>query len=103
MNIAIIGQEEAILGFRAIGVESHAVSTPQEAVKMLQKLKKTESYAIIFITEDFAGLILSEISTMNQDAFPAITIIPTPRGSQGIGFQKIRKVVERAVGIDLLG
>jgi hypothetical protein len=34
---------------------------------------------------------------------PAIIVVPDQGGARGIGFEKIRSAVEKALGLDLLG
>jgi len=65
-SIAIIGNKDTILGFKALGLETFDANTTETALELLYKLtgesvdidnKSSETiakYAIIFITEDLA-------------------------------------------------
>lgn len=114
-SIAIIGSREAIMGFRALGVETIDVKESKEAVQKLYELKKTKQiineketetpkYAIIFITEDFAKDISKEdYQKLTAGALPAIITIPGHQGTTGYGLTKLRHIVEKAVGSDIMG
>jgi len=61
-------------------------------------------YAIIFITEDLAQEIPElEMKKLMQDVLPAIIPLPSHLGSTGFGNKRLSKIVEQAVGSDILG
>lgn len=105
-KLAIIGSKDAIAGFKALGVEPFSVSTSGEAKEALLKVTseddKVEKYAIVFITEDFAEMIAEDIKERSQGPLPSIVPIPSYQGSKGIGQNKLRHIVEQAVGSDIL-
>ncbi len=109
---AIIGSKDAIAGFSLLGIDTVAVETPAEAVEKLLELKKdtrTEggrelnTYAIIFITEDLAGGISpDDEKKLARGALPAIIPLPSHQGSTGYGLERLKRIVERAVGSNIL-
>jgi len=110
---AIIGSRDAIAGFSLLGVDVVPVESPQEAVEQLLTLKKKKredergvevnTYAIIFITEDLAGGISpDDEKKLARGALPAIIPLPSHQGSTGYGLQRLKRIVERAVGSDIL-
>jgi len=114
-SIAIIGSREAILGFRALGVETVAVKDSQEATEKLYELKKTKQivdgvetetpkFAIVFITEDLAeNISTDDYKKLSIGALPAIIPIPNHQGTTGFGLTKLKRIVEQAVGSDIMG
>ncbi len=109
-KIAIVGNKETILGFKALGLETFNANTEEEATKILFELKgktieegKCE-YAIIFITEVLAEKISNKDSKkLNENALPAIIPIPGSKGTTGFSLKRIGKMVEQAVGSDIFG
>lgn len=101
-KIAIIGSRDTILGFKALGLSVFPVKNTEEAGRILRKIT-TEEYASIFITDDFAKDLEKEIHILEQNIplYPSIVIIPSHRGSTGLGMDQIRSLVEKAVGTDL--
>lgn len=101
-SIAIIGNQETILGFKALGLETFNADTSEEALKILYKLKTINLYAIIFIAEDLAMEISKEdYRKLSTQALPAIIPLPGSKGSSGYGLKRIGKIVEKAVGSDI--
>lgn len=101
--IAMIGDSSTVRGFAAGGVHAYPAATSEQALTTLRELLAGGSYAIIFITEALAEPILDTISRLRTGTVPAVIIVPDQAGARGIGFEKIRLAVERAIGIDLLG
>ena len=112
-KLAIVGSKEAIAGFALLGADTIAVDTPEEAVEALYKLKKDmwtdengverNTYAIVFITEDLAsGLSPEDEKKLARGALPAIIPLPSHKGSTGYGLGRLKRIVERAVGSDIL-
>ena len=104
LKIAVIGGRETVMGFKALGLEAFAVENAQEALGVLKKLaRESEDYAIIYIEENLALELESEISRYKDSPTPAIILIPGREGSLGLGQNALKAAVERAVGTNILG
>ena len=57
----------------------------------------------IYIEENFAVQIQTEIDKFKDSPTPAIILIPGREGSIGLGQSALRAAVERAVGTNILG
>ena len=100
-KIGVIGDRDSVLGFKAVGLDVFPCTTADEAKTILNKIAK-EDYAIIFITEGFAKDLHDTMNQYKSQLLPAITPIPGRDGSYGVGFEKLKKSVERAIGADIL-
>jgi len=100
-KIGVIGEKDAIMGFKVLGFSVFPVEGKEQAGKILSELAQ-EKYAVIYITEQTAANINNEINQYRGERFPAIIPIPGIQGSLGIGMQGIKKCVEKAVGADIL-
>ncbi|MCR4425811.1 MAG: V-type ATP synthase subunit F [Firmicutes bacterium] len=100
-RIGVIGDEDSILGFRALGVSVFPVSDERAAEERLHALAR-EDYAAIFITEGFAKGIIDAITEYSKRPLPVVLTIPDNRGNTGAALEKIRRTVERALGADIL-
>ena len=74
-KIAVMGDQDSVLGFKALGLEVCAAATAEQAREALHRMAK-EDYAIIYMTGK--------------------------EGSLGIGMDNVKTAVERAVGADIL-
>jgi V/A-type H+-transporting ATPase subunit F len=100
-KIAVMGDTDSVLGFKALGLEVCPVSTPEEGREALHKMAK-ENYAIIYMTEQLAAQLQPDIARYQDALTPAIILIPGKEGSLGIGMANVKTAVERAVGADIL-
>ena len=98
-KIAVIGDKDSVLAFKAIGLEVFSVDNDAEAVEALRNAK---SYAVIFITEDIAERIHDTVVRYKARTFPAVIPIPSGLGGTGYGIAGVKKDVERAIGSDII-
>lgn len=100
-KLAVIGDSDSIALYRCLGIvpfEAQTVEETQEAIKQI----KNDDYAVCFITEKAASMVVAEIDKLSQQKTPAIIYIPGVSDNTGIGMQQLTKAVERAVGSDIL-
>ena len=100
-RIAVIGDWESVMGFRALGLDANPASSPEEAREIIQKLAR-EDCAVIYLTEQLAVKLEDVIARYKDALRPAIILIPGKEGSLGIGKRSIQSAIERAVGADIL-
>lgn len=101
-KVAILGSKDAVLGFKVLGLEAILVSSEKEAGEKLLSAYQGGDYAIIFITEDWIDKIKNFIDELPPKALPALVAVPGQQGSTGAGAKGIKKIVEQAVGSDIL-
>lgn len=112
-RIAIVGSRQSIQGFSLLGADIVPAETTAEAIVTLYRLKKEltkdergverQTYAIIFVTEDLAsGIPAEDEKKLARGALPAIIPLPSHHGSSGYGLARLKRIVERAVGSDIL-
>ena len=100
-QIAVVGDWESVMGFRALGLDTYPVTSVEEARKMVHDLAKTNC-AVIYLTEQLAKEMGDVLAKYKDELRPAIILIPGRDGSLGIGKDNIQKAIERAVGADIL-
>lgn len=102
-KIGVIGDKDSILCFKAFGIDVFTVSIDDAEVnrKIVNQMAR-EGYGLIFITEQIAQSINETIERYDKEMTPAIILIPSNAGSLNIGLNRIRKNVEKAVGINIL-
>lgn len=99
-KIAVLGDRDSVLGFKALGLEVVFAEDADTARHTLHRLAK-EDYAVIYITEQLAQLISSEVDRYKDSVTPAVILIPGKTGSLGLGQAALQSAVERAVGADI--
>ena len=99
-KIAVLGDRDSVLGFKALGLDVVFADTVEEARHTLHQLAR-ESYAVIYITEQLAAGMAADIARYKDQVTPAVILIPGKTGSLGLGQSALQSAVERAVGADI--
>ncbi len=100
-SIAVLGDRDSVLGFRALGLNVYPTESAEQARRVLHELAKGDA-AVIYLTERLAKDLQPDIARYKDAVTPAIILIPGKEGSMGIGMSNMQKAVERAVGADIL-
>lgn len=100
-KIAVIGDKESVLGYKAVGFHTFISVSPAEDRALVDRLAK-DDYGVIFITEQALSPIIDIIEKYKDDKIPAIIPIPSKDGTLGLGIRNVKSSVERAVGADIL-
>ena len=100
-KIAVIGDKDSVLAFKALGVDVFTVYRAEEARQTVDTIAR-EHYGIIFITEQIASLIPDTIERYDNEIIPAVILIPSNQGTLDIGMRRINENVEKAVGSNIL-
>jgi len=100
-KIAVIGDRDSVLGFKALGLETVFADSAEEASGAIQRLAASDC-AVIYLTEQLAKEIPKEIDRYTNALRPSIILIPGKTGSLGIGIENVNRTVEKAVGSNIL-
>lgn len=100
-KMAVVGNRDVVLAFKLLGFEVFPASTGEEARRVLHQLEKGE-YGVVLVTENIAKEIPETIDYFDTLPTPAVILIPTHKGSEGIGLAKVNQNVEKAVGQNIL-
>ena len=100
-SIAVIGDWDSVMGFKALGLDTYPAANPEEARETIHELAKQDC-AVIYLTEQLAVDLGDVIDKYKDELKPAIILIPGKDGSMGIGKSDIQRSIERAVGADIL-
>lgn len=101
-RIAVIGDWESVMGFRALGLDTYPVTSVEEARERVRELAREGQCAVIYLTEQLARDMGDVLARYKDELRPAIILIPGREGSLGIGRDSIQRAIERAVGADIL-
>ena len=100
-KIAVIGDRDSIYGFATLGLEVFPTEDEEEGARLLSQLAHTD-YAIIYITESLMSRISDTVEHYRQQKLPAIIPIPGVNGNTGQGIANVKRMVEQAVGSDIV-
>ena len=100
-KIAVIGDKDSVLAFKAVGVEVYDATTPEQASSLIKKLSQGQ-YAVLLIAEGLAELIPETLEKAKLQTYPAVVPIPTTATPSGFGLSGIKSDVEKAIGVDII-
>lgn len=100
-KIGVVGEKDVVIPFQIIGFDAYPVNDSTEARQTIDKLAQ-EKYGVIYLTETIAKEIPDTIARYDTQVVPAIILIPSHKGSLGIGKQRVNENVEKAVGQNIL-
>lgn len=99
--IAYIGPSGAGLGFSLSGMVVEETDDPNRALLLVKEWKASGAHTIIFIDEGLAGPNLDAIRALNEDALPAIMLLPNPSKPTHEAANNLQKLMIRAIGSDI--
>ena len=102
-KIAVLGNRDSIYGLAALGLDTFPTDSlnQEETAKLLRRLAEGD-YGVIYVTEALMGTLADEISRYRNKQLPAIIPIPGVSGNTGAGVAGLKKLVEQAVGSDII-
>jgi len=100
-KIAVIGDRDSVLGFKALGLDTVFADNGEEAKAAIHRLAASDC-AVIYLTEQLAREIPKEVDRYTNALRPSIILIPGKTGSLGIGIENVNRTVEKAVGSNIL-
>lgn len=100
-KVAVLGDRRSVIGYRGLGLDTFEAAGSAAAREAWPQIISA-SYDVIFLTEDIYEGIADLVLELSEQATPAVAVIPGARGGTGVGGRKIRRIVEKAIGTDVL-
>ena len=106
MRYFIIGDEDAVIGFKLAGVTEAVAVSPDDYVAGERELKKAierDDIGLVIINAPFLANVSEQMrKKIDALARPIIITIPDRKG-EGAESDSLRHMVKRALGVDLFG
>lgn len=102
-KIAVLGNRDSIYGMAALGLDIFPIDdlNQEETVRLFRRLAEGD-YAVIYITEALYVTLEAEVLRYQSKQLPAVIPIPGITGNTGAGVSSLKKLVEQAVGSDII-
>ena len=102
-KVVVIGRRADILPFRAVGAELMEVLDSVQAVTALKAFRQSGEPILVMMTEDFVDSCVEGVEEFRQNRMNVLLPIPTIGTEPGRRLERMRQLVARAIGVDLLG
>ncbi len=100
-KMALIGESESTLAFRAIGFDTFQVNL-DEAEETLKKVYSSGKYGVIFLSEAVAEKVSELLEEYSASPFPVVNVLPILREKKNIGIKNLRRICIQATGTDIV-
>lgn len=95
MDIAVIGNDEFVLGFRLAGLRRVFVATPENYQEVLLKAMDEPDIGVLAADGKDLDLLTPQVKARVMDSIQPV-VVPVGRGETDL-----REKVKRAIGVDL--
>src|SRR5210317_264905 len=95
-DIAIIGDDDAVLGFKLAGVQHALVADESKLAEQVNEFKEAK---MLIVTETVAEML--DKQGLRKKVQGTLVQIPEKSGSKGIAKQKLAELFESAIGVKL--
>lgn len=102
--IALIGEKEIWKGFSPLGVKVFEVNSSQEVFNAWEKIN-SENFKFLFLSEYCASLIEDKLDDLYKQTKINVVLLPSIDGTKTedkLYFKRLKSVVEKAMGVDIL-
>ncbi len=102
-KIAVLGNRDSIYGLAALGLDTFPTDSLdlEEVARLFRRLAEGD-YGVIYVTEALQAVLSIEIAKYHDKKLPAVIPIPGVSGNTGAGVAGLKKMVEQAVGSDII-
>jgi len=98
-EVVAIGSSENVMLFQSVGIQAYIISDETLLKETIDELAKETK--IIFVGEALEPLMIDIKKKYEDRAYPIIVSIPMEGIKSHLGLEKLKKDVEKAVGISI--
>jgi len=101
-KVYVIGSSQLILPFRAGGAVLCAAEDRAGVSLALDEVAAQPPGSLVLITEEAASRAPEEVQDFEMRGAHAIMVIPTRKSEKSAGLERMRQLIIRSVGVDLI-
>ena len=98
-KICFFGDESIGLILKGLGIDAFSGKNIEAS---FQDAYKKNLYSLIIVSEDLKDRILPIYLEMRKRFLPVVIFLPTKGKREEVSFKYIRRMIEKAVGVDIL-
>lgn len=98
----VIGSSQVILPFRAGGAVLYAAEDREGVSRALAEVEAQPRGSLVLITEEAASRAPDDVKEFEERGAHALMVVPTRRSRTGAGLERMRQIIIRSVGVDLI-
>ncbi len=101
-KVAVLGDEDFVLPFSALGVDTFAVGQDRDEIVRTAGAIVDAEYALVVVAEDVAEAADEALAPTESRPAPSVVVVPFTQESKGFAGEALARVLKLATGIDIL-
>jgi len=101
-KVAVIGNEDFVLPFSALGLDTYPVEQDEKSVRDRAKEIIEGNYTLIVLAENIAEAADKVFNKLQNDPATSVVVVPFTQPSEGFATRSLGRSLRRATGIDIL-
>lgn len=98
-KLCFFGDESIGLILKGLGIDAFSGEIIEEK---FEEAYSSKIYSLIMVSEDLKDRILPKYLEMKKRFLPGVIFLPTKGKREEVSFTYIRRMIEKAVGVDIL-
>ena len=99
---AVVTTRDSVGAFEALGFVGTVVEDGLQASQAVQSIARSGRFGLVLLTSDVAD-VWSGSAVARRLVVPVVLVIPVTSSASGVATVTVRRLIESAVGIDLVG
>jgi len=99
---AVVTTRDSVGAFEALGFVGTVVEDGLQASQAVQSIARSGRFGLVLLTSDVAD-VWSGSAAARRLVVPVVLVIPVTSSASGTATVAVRRLIENAVGIDLVG
>jgi len=100
--VCVVGGAQAILPFKAGGAVLYPAEDAAGVTAALRQIAGHRAASLVLITAEAAAAAPDSVSDFEEEDRHALMVIPTRREERSAGLERMRELIVRSVGVDLI-
>jgi vacuolar-type H+-ATPase subunit F/Vma7 len=101
-KVAILGHEDFVLPFSALGTDTYAVSDIPDEIAATAREVAAKHYTLVVLAENIAAYVEEAFEASQKEVTPCIVVVPFTTESTGFANRALGEVLKMATGINIL-
>jgi len=99
---AVVTTRDSVGAFEALGFVGTVVENGSQASQAVQSIVRSGRFGLVLLTSDLAD-VWSVKAAARRLVVPVVLVVPVTMSASGAATAAVRRLIENAVGIDLIG
>ncbi|MCK4778055.1 MAG: hypothetical protein KAS39_06710 [Actinomycetia bacterium] len=99
VKVGMVGDENSCLPFSSLGITTFNIE--EDSLKSLENKLIEDGYKLLMVTEDIYEKHEDDAELFRKKGI-SVLVIPSSKERKKLAYSRIKKIVEKAVGTDIL-